>query len=251
VDRNKLAAALSKSVSQKLAEDLVDDFLQLRQDVATATLGRSSGGKIVETIVQILQQLEKGTYEQKPDVDTYLRGLESRTSNLDDGLRICAGRIARGLYAIRSKRNIVHKGNIDPNPYDQRMVLHGAEWIITELLRLTQGLKMQEAGELIEMVNAPVGALVEDLGGRRLVLPSLSIEGEVLVLLHSHYPTVVATDQIHASLNRRSSGSVNNALRDLWREKKIEGSAKDGYRLTLLGFSSALTIIQKVLSKNP
>ena len=126
MDRNKLITALSKSIPQKLADDLVHDFLQLRQDVATATLGRSSGGKIVETFVQILQHLETGTYDAKPDVDGHLRGLDSRTK-LDDGLRICGGRIARALYAIRNKRNVVHKGSVDPNTYDLRMLLHGAE----------------------------------------------------------------------------------------------------------------------------
>ncbi len=250
MESNKLVAALSKSIPQELAEDLVDDFLQLRQDVATSTLGGSCGGKIVETLVQIMQYLENTTYDPKPDVDVYLRGLESRPAKLDDGLRICAGRLARGLYALRSKRNIVHKGSIDPNTYDLRMLMHGAEWIIAELLRLTQGLTMQEAGELIEMVHAPVGTLVEDFGSRRLVLPKLNIESELLVLLHSHYPTIVAVDRILSSLDRRSKRSVTSTLRDLWKKKAVEGNAKEGYRLTQLGFSSAVAIIRRVLSKD-
>lgn len=208
MDQAKLVTALSKAIPTTLAEDLVSDFLQLRQDVATATLGRSSGGKIVETFVQILQHLETGKYDAKPDVDVYLRGLESHSSALDDGLRICAGRLARSLYAIRSKRNILHKGSVDPNTYDQRLVLHGVEWMIAELLRLTQGLTMQEAGELIALVNAPVGTLVEDFGNRRLVLTKLTIEDELLVLLHSHYPQSVSIAVINSSMDRRSSGSV-------------------------------------------
>lgn len=247
MDKAKLITALSKSIPAQLAADLVNDFLQLRQDVATSTLGGSSGGKIVETFVQILQQLERGSYDAKPDVDTYLRGLESRASTLDDGLRICAGRIARSLYAIRSKRNIVHKGGVDPNDYDMRLLLHGTEWMIAELLRLTQGLPMQEAGELIELVHAPVGTLVEDFGNRRLVLPKVTIEEELLVLLHSHYPAAVGTAAIHHSMDRRSSGSVNNALRDLWKRKLVEGSAKDAYRLTQSGFASAVRIIRRLL----
>jgi hypothetical protein len=250
VDRNKLVAALAKSIPQQLATDLVDDFLLLRQDVATATLGRSSGGKIVETTVQILQHLETRKYDQKPDIDKYLREVEPRTV-LDEGLRICAARLARSMYAIRSKRNILHKGSVDPNDYDQRLVLHGAEWLIAELLRLTQGLTMQEAGELIEMVHAPVGTLVEDFGTRRLVLPKLNIENELLVLLHSHYPAYVSAAAILSSLNRRSKGSVQNALRDLWNNKAIEGNAKEGYRLTQIGFASAVDIIRAVLSKQP
>lgn len=250
MDRTKLVVALSKSIPQQLVKDLVYDFLQLRQDVATATLGRSSGGKLVETTVQILQHLEAGTHDQQPNVDKFLREVESRTV-LDDGLRICAARLARSMYAIRSKRNVLHKGGVDPNAYDQRMVLHGAEWLIAELLRQTQGLTMQEAGDLIEMVHAPVGALVEDFGNRRLVLPTLNIEGELLVLLHSHYPAHVPEPDIMSSLNRRSSGSVTNALRDMWKRKLVEGSKREGYRLTQLGFNAALPIIKEAVSRQP
>ncbi len=246
VDKAKLVAALSKSIPQNLAEDLVTEFLQLRQDVATNTLGRASGGKIVETFVQVLQHLESGSHDPKPDVDGYLRAVESKTG-LDDGLRICAARLARALYAIRSKRNIVHKGAVDPNTYDVRLLLHGAEWVIAELLRLTQNLPMQEAGELIEMVHAPVGTLVEDFGTRRLVLPKLKISDELLVLLHSHYPERVPVSNIRSSMNRRSAGSVDNELRALWSNKMVEGNAAEGYRLTQTGFDAAVLIIQKIL----
>ncbi|MGB7331773.1 MAG: hypothetical protein WBD25_10320 [Terriglobales bacterium] len=250
MDKNKLIAALAKSIPQNLATDLVEDFLQLRQDVATATLGRSSGGKIIETTVQILEQLESGKYSAKPDIDKYLLQVESKTG-LDEGLRVCAARLARSMYAIRSKRNIVHKGNIDSNEYDQRLTLHGAEWFLAELLRLAQGLTMQEAGELIEMVHAPVGALVEDFPNRRLVLPDLNIEEELLVLLHSHYPAYVPVADIKSSLNRRNEGSVANSLRDLWGRKLAEGSAKEGYRLTQLGFNATLPIIREAMAKQP
>lgn len=250
MDKPKLVAALVKAIPRELAADLVDEFLQLRQDVATATLGRASGGKIIETVVQILQQLESGKYDAKPDIDKYLLQVEGKTV-LDEGLRICAARLVRSLYAIRSKRNIVHKGNVDPNEYDQRLVLHGAEWVIAELLRLTNGLTMQEAGELIEMVHAPVGALVEDFPNRRLVLLDVNIEDELLVLLHSHYPSYVPVATIKASLNRRNEGSVSNALRELWRGKLVEGGTKEGYRLTQSGFNAALQIVRGALAKQP
>jgi len=84
VDKPKLVAALAKSIPQQLATDLVDDFLQLRQDVATSTLGRASGGKIIETVVQILQQLESGKHDAKPNVDGYLLQVENKTT-LDEG----------------------------------------------------------------------------------------------------------------------------------------------------------------------
>jgi hypothetical protein len=94
-----------------------------------------------------------------------------------------------------------------------------------------------------------VGALVEDFPNRRLVLPELNIEEELLVLLHSHYPSFVPVADIKSSLNRRNEGSVANSLRDLWGRKLAEGGTKEGYRLTQLGFNAALPIIREALKQ--
>ena len=50
---------------------------------------------------------------------------------------------------------------------------------------------MQQAGELIDLVQAPVGTLVEEIDGTRIVHADLPIEGEILVLLHSQHPKPV------------------------------------------------------------
>src|SRR5438876_438975 len=118
MEPDDLVVALATISPAPLAESLVKEFMQLRHDVATGTLGRASPGKIVETFVQILQHVETGKHDAQPDVDEYLRKLESRASVLDDGLRVCAARLARAMYTLRNKRNIAHKGKVDPNTYD-------------------------------------------------------------------------------------------------------------------------------------
>lgn len=71
-----LVTELSKNIAPKLAKDIISDFIAIRDDCKTGTLGRISVGKFVETVVQILQFLENGSYEEKPIVDSYLRNLE-------------------------------------------------------------------------------------------------------------------------------------------------------------------------------
>jgi len=244
LDKEALAKALAQKIPQQLSEELVNEFVELRQDVATNTLGRSPGGKLVETIVQILQFLETGQHDQHPNIENYLKNAESRPSSLDDGLRICGARIARSMYALRSKRNILHKGSVDPNSYDLHFLLHGAQWLLAELLRNITGLKMQEAGQLINMVNAPVGGLVEDTGFRRLVLRNVKPSEEALIFLHSHFGKVTSLADIMSSLNRHTQKEVRNALGSLWKRKLIDGSAKQGYVLTTTGFDKALEIIR-------
>ena len=227
----------------ELARDLADEFVQIRRDVSTATLGRSSPGKFVETVVQCLQYLDTGNYEEKPSVDIYLRGCDSKASSLDDGLRICAARIARSMYTLRSKRSMMHKGNVDPNGYDLRFLLGGAQWIMAELLRHCTGIPMKEAGRLIRILQEPFDDMVEDFGDRRVVLAHLTISEEILVLLHSHYPDILTLREIQSALDRWNAGSVKNSCRTLWKDKLIEGTSRDGYMLTQTGHRRAIEVV--------
>lgn len=248
MDAAALIAALRSTLPPTLAADLVGEYLQMRQDLATNTLGRSSVGKFVETLVQALQHLDVGSYLAKPDVDAYLRQLESTKSSLPDGLKIVAARVGRSMYTMRNKRNILHKGEVDPNRFDLQYLVASAQWILAELIRVSSGLSMQEAGALVEQISVPVGGLVQDFGERRLVLIDLSIPDEILVLLHSYHPAPLTLASLQHALDRRSPGRVQEASRKLWASKHIEGSAGAGYRLTSKGFDRAVRIVQTQLA---
>lgn len=248
MDRAQLIAALSNGVPIALATDLTDEYLQMRQDLGTGTLGRSSVGKFVETLVQVLQHIDTGTHSAKPDVDEYLRTLESKATKLPDGLKIVAARVGRSMYTMRNKRNIAHKGEVDPNRFDLEYVVGGARWVLAELIRTVSGLPMQQAGALVEHVTAPVGGLVQDFGTRKLVLARMSIPDELLVVLHSHHPNAVTLAGLRESMDRRSAKRVQEASRNLWAAKEIEGSAEAGYRLTHNGFARAVQVIQAYLA---
>jgi hypothetical protein len=247
VDEARLAAALTGYLDQKLAEELVADFVKIRRDYSTKTFERASPGKFVEVFVQCLQHIASGTYDAKPSVDAYLSRTVDQTS-LPEGLRVCAARIARSIYTLRNKRNIAHKNEVDPNSADLAYIHGGATWIMAELIRNATGVTMQEAGKLIELLHVPIGTLVEDIDGTRLVHADGSVKTEILILLHSHYPDAVPVKDILISLSRRSPGTVKNRLRDLHGEKLAHGSAKDGYRLTLVGHKAAAEEIKRALA---
>jgi hypothetical protein len=243
LDAKLIKAVLASHLPAQLASDLVVQFLQIRQDVATRTLGRSAPGKFVESVVQALQQIEQSRFDMQPNVDDYLKNLESRPAPISDGLRICVGRVARSMYTLRNKRNILHKGDVDPNDFDQRFLLAGAQWIMAEFVREFNKTTMQEAGKLIDQIQSPVGGLVEDFGPKRLIYGTLSAKEEILVLLHSYYPEIVSIKKIVDSLDRRNIDSVKKAVRELWRAKLVEGSSSTGYRITVPGVNAALNVI--------
>ncbi len=249
MNRSQLIGALSNGIPATLATDLTDEYLQMRQDLGTGTLGRSSVGKFVETLVQVLEHLDTGTHSNKPDVDQYLRTLESKANSLPDGLKIVAARVGRSMYTMRNKRNIAHKAEVDPNRFDLEYLVGAAQWVLAEMIRTVSGLPMHEAGALVEQVSAPVGGLVQDFGARKLVLATLSIPEELLMVLHSYHPTPVTLSGLRASMDRRSAKRVQEASRKLWAAKEIDGSAEAGYHLTHKGLDRVVAIIQAYLAK--
>lgn len=248
MNESRLIDALRPLLDDDLAHHLASNFVSIRRDLATRTLERSSPGKFVETFVQCLQHIATGKHDVKPDVDAYLATKVENATSLPEGLRICAARIARSIYTLRNKRSIAHKNEIDPNTIDLAFINQGAAWIMAELFRMASGLTMQQAGELIDLVQSPVGTLVEEIDGVHLVHAELTIEGEILVLLHSQYPQHVAVKNIEISLKARSSKSVRNRLGEMKVGKLIHGDASVGYRLTTAGHASAVAEIKQLAS---
>ncbi|AZO04335.1 hypothetical protein [Mesorhizobium sp. M2A.F.Ca.ET.043.02.1.1] len=244
MDETRLIAALKGYLSPELARHLVGDFIKLRQDCSTATLERATPGKFVENFVQCLQFLASGTYDEKPDVDGYLSKKVENEVGLPEGLRICGARIARSIYSLRNKRNIAHKNPVDPNRFDLALAHTGAAWLVAELLRNATGTTMEEAGTLIELLQAPVGTLVEEIDGVRFVHAKTSVRGEILILLHSHHPERVPVSAVMRDLGTRKAGSVRNRLSELRAEKMVHGDTATGYRLTSPGYQAAVAEIE-------
>jgi len=148
--------------------------------------------------------------------------------------------VSRKLGAI----HIAHKGDVDPNTYDLAFVHQGAAWIMAEMLRCSTKISMEEAGALIEMVQAPVGTCVEEIDGVRLIHADVSARVEILILLHSHFPDRVVVDDIRRTMSGKSASSIRGRLSDLKRDKLIVGDGSSGYRLTSPGYGVAVKEIE-------
>lgn len=243
--KTTIKTILSTTLPERLVDDLLGAFEAIQRDVITRRLGGGDPGKFVETYVQILQFLETGVFESPPSVEGYLRPLESRACSLDDGLRVCASRIARSLYTIRSKRNVVHKGEVDMNMIDLRLVHAQARWLLSELLRQVAGSSMAEAGKIIEQLDVPFMDVIEDIGTRRIVTADISIEEEVLALLHSVYPDGMETDALKENMHRRNPKSVENKLRSMWEDRSIEEVRTKTWKLTQPGHRAATRVLSE------
>lgn len=246
----KLIDELKKSLPRELAADVVNEFMSIRMDVATQTLERAAPGKFVETVVQILQYLSKGTYNKSfksGEVEDFLKNTEARPINLPPNLKIVVTRVARGMYSLRSKRGIAHKSAIDPNIYDLRYLYTSAQWVLCEIIRHVLSADMNTAGKLVEFIQIPSSPFVEDFGDKRLVLNIGTAKEEVLTLLLHYYPASVLSSQIHKDMDRRASSTVSHAITALYSLRLIEGNKEIGYKLTSLGHQHATELAKKIL----
>lgn len=247
--KEQIIIELAKVLPEKIARDLIDDFLELRQEVLQGILGKISAGKFVESAIQILQFLETGKYEAKPQIDKYLVGLESKKTNLDDGLKICVSRVLRAIYAVRSKRDIAHKGAVKKNEYDLRFIYHASQWSLTEIVRqILNPHNMTTAGKIIDLIQKPISSITEEFGNRKIVYGKYSAKEEILILLNEVFPEFLSHDYISRSLDRRSTSTIINALRELWQNKLIhkDSPSARNFRITKLGLQEIPKLIEKM-----
>jgi len=239
-----LTSALATSYPLEICRDLVGEYQHLRMDYAVGTLGRSSPGKIVEGLVQILEFIADGKCSSAPKVELALSAIQGNSS-LDDGLRLCAARVGLAMYTLRNKRGVIHKSGLAPNRADLGFLLAAAQWILAELLRNAKGISMAEADGLVRMLQAPIATLVEDTGTRRIVLADLRARDEALVLLQSYYPDRVDLRSILTCLDRIPEKTVRNVLQTLWRQKLVDRNDMQ-FRLTLRGLQEAASTVREI-----
>jgi hypothetical protein len=224
-----------------LTGPLLKDFDAIRRDAILGVLGRAAPGRFVEGIVQVLQFITTGSYEPSPAVTRTLQQMESQPS-LDDALR-CIVHAARTMYVFRNKRGLAHKNAVEASVLDLQYLFMTAQWILAELVQKVSGLTTQEAGRIVRQITLPLGGLVEDIGGRRIVLSRLPVRDELLVVLYSYYPGSATQRQLLDSLDRSRSDTVLNALGWLWKQKLIDGGNEVGYKLTQTGVRAADAIV--------
>jgi hypothetical protein len=239
----KLDQLLRSFLPTPVADGLAEQYRILRRDVVTGTLGRTAPRKFVEHFVQALQHICTGAYDASPNVDHFLRTVDSTHPTLDEGLRICSARLARSIYSLRSKRNIAHIGSIDPNTADLKLLLSGADWILCELLRQNTPTSSADAEHVVASVLTPLSPVLEDIDAQKVVFGGLNARSEILVLLHSVYPAGMTLDELCNHANRRAPDTIRKESRALWNERSVVGTPKDGYRLSSQGFRLAEEVI--------
>ena len=104
---------------------------------------------------------------------------------------------------------------------------------------------MEEAGALIRLVCAPVGTLVEEIDGVRMVHAKVPARTEILLLLHSQHPDPATSAELVEWVGKNAS-ATRSRLSELRRARLVAGTGKRGFKLTATGYRTAVEEIRRV-----
>lgn len=183
---------LNRSYPPELVNALFESYTDLVENFNRGKLRPSEveGGRFCEAIIRMLQYKTSGTYTS---IGTPIGNLDteiSRLANLpkadfNESIRLHIPRTIRVIYDIRSKRDSVHLGNIDPNLMDATLILNCCKWVLAELFRMELQIPVNEAQKTINYLIKKKIPIVQDFDGFLVTLnPRLSARDRILILLY-------------------------------------------------------------------
>lgn len=188
--------AVRSALNQKYPHLLVDELLMAYQEskrnlyLGGLRLSGVEGGRYCEAAFRLLQHSTTGTYTPigtHLDTEVVIRTLSQiPQGKAPDSVRLHIPRALRMVYDLRNKRNLAHLGDgIDPNLQDATLVASALDWVLAELLRLSQGASPGEAQGLVNDIVTRSAPAVQDFNGFLKVLhPKLNASDFVLLLLY-------------------------------------------------------------------
>jgi hypothetical protein len=259
MDRDTLVANVSPPIDQRMAEQLIDEFISgerrfVLRDWGPATL---DGGQLAEAASRILYHQDSGNlshtrtvakcldYVEDPD-NTNAHSYPDRKS----ALHTC--KVLRTLYKFRSDRGAVHINPVyDANHLDSRLVIEAMRWTLSELLRVFwTGDRDVVAATIRELVVYEVPAVAVFDGVPLLQRIDCDAEEEVLLLLHYKADEGMTRIELGRSIPRPAS-TIAGALHRLTARisRQVVLGSNGSYRLTDLGTRRVLEeLAEKVIS---
>lgn len=202
IRKSDLIKALSPPLPNEVVVRLLDDYQEIKQQFFLRKFQPSEldGGRFAESVLRLLEFQHSGiytSYGKQLKSEEIINKLVSN-ANMHESERILIPRQCRVLLDIRNKRNVAHPaGDVDPNYSDAILIVHGADWILTELIRLYYTCTINEARSLVTEVNEVSIPLIADIDGfLRVQDAKMECSDKVLVLLYHKDPIKVKDKEL-------------------------------------------------------
>lgn len=234
---------LNQFYPQELVDALLDSYKDLVENFNRDKLRPSEveGGRFCEAIIRMLQYKTTGTYTP---IGTPIGNLDTEISTLanlpkadfNESIRLHIPRTIRVIYDIRSKRDSVHLGNIDPNLMDATLILNCCKWVLAELFRMELQIPVDEAQKTINYLIEKKIPIVQDFDGFLVTLnPRLSARDRILVLLYYRGKEGATREELSLWLPPKMKKQLTTNLNRLQHDKNFIHRVKNQIYITRLG----------------
>jgi hypothetical protein len=203
VAKAQLMAALSPPLPLEIVENLIKEYLDIKQHLILAKYSPSelNGGRFAECVLRFVQHIDNPPYtpfgKQLPQHEQIIRRVEGNVS-LQESERFYIPRLARLLVDIRNRRNVAHVGGeVDPNYSDALFVSQVSDWILVELVRMYYSCPIGEARKIVASINQVHIPIIFSVNGFLKVQDSsLGARDKILVLLYYKNPESVLDSEL-------------------------------------------------------
>ena len=202
IAQDKITLALAPPLPSEIITHLLGDYIEIKQHFAFRKFRPSelNGGRFAESVLRLVEHLDKGAYTPfgtSLDSDKVVNRALANTS-LHESIRFYIPRLARILLDVRNRRNVAHPGgDVDPNLSDSMLVSHGADWILTEILRLYYKCTISEAKKIAESLNEFSIPIIADVDGFvRVQNTKLDFSDKTLAILYYKHPIKVTDSEL-------------------------------------------------------
>lgn len=199
---------------QGLRTELINEYSKIATNYARRQweAAELNGGRFCEVVYSVLKGYIDGSYPataSKPK--NFPKACEdlgqADKANFPHSVRISIPRVLVALYEIRNNRGVGHVGgDVDANHMDATFVLHAAQWVMAELVRIFHNTSVETATNTVEALVERTLPLIWEVNGRRRILnPSMRLADKTLLLLYGAVGGMsdreLAADLKHARLS--------------------------------------------------
>jgi hypothetical protein len=234
IDRSRALANLP----QMLRNELFAEFDKITNNYREGRWEASEldGGRFSEIAYSILKGYGSGTYPasaSKPaNMKAACESLEQLpAAQFPRSVRITVPRILVALYEVRNNRGVGHVGaDVNSNHMDAEYVLHSAQWVMAEFVRIFHGLSVDEATATVDALVERTTPTIWKVGeAKRVLNTSLSLADKTLLLLYSSTGAVHDKDLADwLELEKQTLSSYKARVLRPMHSARILEYAKDG-----------------------
>ncbi len=184
-----------------------------------------NGGRFGEAVLRIVEHKNINTFTS---IGTQLNRKQivnnvAQNTTLPKSLRLQIPMLAELVIDFRNDRNVGHLGTIDVNEMDSTFVLHAANWIVAELIRLETQMSPADAQAEIKKIIERKVPIIEEIGGRLKCLnPKLDAKTKAVVFCYQKYPEKISLDNLVDWTEYTNKGVLRKQLQGLNKDSILD-----------------------------